>query len=334
MAHLIRNSLFGTITTALTNVATTVDSAEFANLPVVTAPDRMILILDPAGTGGGVEIMHITAHTAAATTVTVERAQEGTTAVAQASGATWFHGPSVNTLYGTPKEYNPKAAPDTANALDDEFLTEGSGTPAGWTLWDPGTTIASAEITEHGFEFNSTNVGGSTLGGYYKAAPGSPTGNRYSVYTTVSCAQEANVLHRAGIAIFDDVIANPATTQFRVLDIARDIDDTGPGPTVIQASDWSDFNSFVSNFRETEIGGGTVYMQAQVDLTSAFIRLYWSLDGLDWLRIANLSGGNYFVPDAVGLFVNRVGFPRFKNFRVVEDAEWNDPYPGRMTKTV
>lgn len=92
--RLRRNNIAGTITdNPLAIGATTINSAGFADLPVVDATNHLILILDPLEVGGTAEIVRVTAHTAAATSVTVVRGQEGSVARSHVFGTTWFHGP-------------------------------------------------------------------------------------------------------------------------------------------------------------------------------------------------------------------------------------------------
>jgi microcystin-dependent protein len=95
---LYRNFLSGTTTdNPLTNVATTVNGSAFSGLPEITAPDFMWLVLDPEGDDGAPEIVKITAHTALATSVTVERAQQNTSARQHDSGTTWHASPVTRT---------------------------------------------------------------------------------------------------------------------------------------------------------------------------------------------------------------------------------------------
>lgn len=100
MANEIRirqNFASGTITdNPLTNVATTINSAAFASLPAVTATGHMAIVLDPLASAGAPEIVYITAHTAAATSATVVRGQEGTAARQHASGIPWRHAALVS----------------------------------------------------------------------------------------------------------------------------------------------------------------------------------------------------------------------------------------------
>lgn len=77
-APTVYNFQSGSLSAQATDVATTLDSAQFADLPAITAPDTMFLTLDPSGSAGDPELVLITAHTAAATSVTVTRAQQTT----------------------------------------------------------------------------------------------------------------------------------------------------------------------------------------------------------------------------------------------------------------
>ena len=79
----------------LTNSATTLTSTELNVVPVIDTTNHMALILDPEETGGAPEIAYITAHTVGATTATILRGQEGTTARQHALSILWHHGPTI-----------------------------------------------------------------------------------------------------------------------------------------------------------------------------------------------------------------------------------------------
>lgn len=70
----------------------TLSSAALSSLAVVTAPDYALVVLDPGGVNGTPEVITVTAHTAAATTATITRASEGSTARAHPVGTSWVHG--------------------------------------------------------------------------------------------------------------------------------------------------------------------------------------------------------------------------------------------------
>lgn len=84
---------------------TSLSSAALSSLPTVTSPDIAALVLDPVGVGGVPECVWVTAHTAAATTATISRAAEGTTARAHGAGISWVHGPTIYDIRGTMPEY-------------------------------------------------------------------------------------------------------------------------------------------------------------------------------------------------------------------------------------
>lgn len=91
MARLWTDFIEGTIDTTLNAGDTTISGAFLTNLPAVSSPDFLALVLDPEGVGNGPEIVYVTAHTAAATTATVSRAQEGTSDVQHLSGTKAIH---------------------------------------------------------------------------------------------------------------------------------------------------------------------------------------------------------------------------------------------------
>lgn len=80
----------------LTSGATTLTSA---GLSVVTggvgSTEHFAVVLDPDGLDGAPEIAYVTALTAAATSGTIARGQEGTTARAHARDIPWIHAPTL-----------------------------------------------------------------------------------------------------------------------------------------------------------------------------------------------------------------------------------------------
>lgn len=75
----------------LSNSATTLNSTNLAGLPAVGSTEHVALVLDPTGVGNGPEIVWVTAHTGSATSATIVRAREGTSAVQHASTIAWVH---------------------------------------------------------------------------------------------------------------------------------------------------------------------------------------------------------------------------------------------------
>lgn len=89
MATIYSNFQQGTLSASLTNTATVLNSTNFVSLPTVASPDTMWLVLDPNSSGGTPEVVQVTIHTAAATTVTVTRGQQSSTARSHAAGIAW-----------------------------------------------------------------------------------------------------------------------------------------------------------------------------------------------------------------------------------------------------
>lgn len=128
MAVLYSNFLQGTLSSGITNSATSISSTAFANLPVVASPDILYLVLDPGQSAGVPEVVTVTAHTASATSVTVTRGSQGSTARSHLSGVTWTHSWT-------------KADAETVNPAGVISMFGGSSAPTGWLLCD-GTAVS------------------------------------------------------------------------------------------------------------------------------------------------------------------------------------------------
>lgn len=163
MANEIRarfNNVSGTLSGALTNVATSVSSAGLANLGVIDATNYAALSIEN-------EIVWVTAHTGGATTATIVRAQEGTAAAAHSSAVAWSHGPTAFDL-GT------DWAPYTPTNLN---ITTGNGTLVGRYTRIGRTIHAYVSFTLG--TTSSLTAGGAALGLPTAAAAGSYVGSTW-----------------------------------------------------------------------------------------------------------------------------------------------------------
>lgn len=124
----VRTNFLGGLTedNPLASGATTLNSAALAAAPAITSTQHMAIILDPDGVAGAPEVVYITAHTAAATSATILKGQEGTTARAHDRDTPWIHGPTIK-----------------------DFDASGGGVGLiGFTAYNPGTQqIVSATST-------------------------------------------------------------------------------------------------------------------------------------------------------------------------------------------
>lgn len=143
--RLRRSSLLGTLDTDLDDTDTIISSPELSDLPDVTAPDYMPLILDPAKLGGEPEIVWVTAHTGGDTTATVVRGKEtlyGSSAGrAHLTGVAWAHGPTAGEFVADYDGYVHDNSTDPIRLLNLVALTLDADITA-FT-----TTIAVTEVT-------------------------------------------------------------------------------------------------------------------------------------------------------------------------------------------
>lgn len=72
----------------------TLESADLADLPAIASPDIAVLVLGPLTETP--EIVHVTAHSAGATTATIARGQEGSAEAEWAQGTGWDHTPTAD----------------------------------------------------------------------------------------------------------------------------------------------------------------------------------------------------------------------------------------------
>lgn len=75
----------------LSSSATTLTSAGLAAVPAIGSTQHLAIVLDPDGINGAPEIIWVTAHTAGATTATIVRGKESSTARAHDRDISWVH---------------------------------------------------------------------------------------------------------------------------------------------------------------------------------------------------------------------------------------------------
>ena len=101
--RLRRNYMYGTIDVSNPqnmNVGdVTYTDASFAKIPAIPATAHFPITFEDAATGL-YEIMYVVAHTANSTTITVKRAQEGTTQLLWGPLSKWVHAPTVRDYHG------------------------------------------------------------------------------------------------------------------------------------------------------------------------------------------------------------------------------------------
>jgi hypothetical protein len=100
----------------LSSGATTLTSSSLTAMVVVGSTTHLPLVLDPDGVFGEPETVYVTAHTTSATTATILRGQEGTTARAHNRDTPWVHGPTARDFLPAPKTASRSASDLTFNS--------------------------------------------------------------------------------------------------------------------------------------------------------------------------------------------------------------------------
>lgn len=144
-----QNFLGGTLDSDHTSSTTTLTSAALAAMVAVAADDYMKIVLDPDGLAGEPEIVYVSVHPAAATTATIVRGQEGTTARAHRQDVPWVHAVVASDISGAWAAYTPAwTSNGTAPAL-------GNGTSVGAFRQEGKTVFFRIDLT-----FGSTSTFG------------------------------------------------------------------------------------------------------------------------------------------------------------------------------
>lgn len=89
MARKFQNFISGTLSAGISDTDTSITSTGFASMMAVSNPHTLTVVLDPAGSAGAPEIIHVTAHTGSSQTATVSRGQQGTTARPHNQNVAW-----------------------------------------------------------------------------------------------------------------------------------------------------------------------------------------------------------------------------------------------------
>lgn len=141
----------------------TLSSSALSSLATVTSPDTAMIVLDPGGVNGTPEVVTVTAHTAAATTATITRASEGSTARAHPVGTSWVHGATIYDFLQGPQIVgsNSNEATSTATGATDLLTISNLNIPVTSGIRITGVARKSAGAAAYaglGLKLNATIV--------------------------------------------------------------------------------------------------------------------------------------------------------------------------------
>lgn len=130
----------------LSSGATTLTSAGLAAVGTLGTDEYMVVILDPDGVDGEPEIAYITAHTSAATTATISRGLESSTARAHDRDTPWVHAATAQDFEGITLATQEQASAGLTTATTG--YTAGDTLGTGWVFTTMvGTTGGAARLT-------------------------------------------------------------------------------------------------------------------------------------------------------------------------------------------
>lgn len=128
----------GRLSSGISDVDVTISSPGLADLPEIVAPDYAIIVLDPDSVAGRPEVVRVTAHTASATSATVERGSEqltgGSPARSHASNMNWYHA-------ATPKDFEGMLPASLVDAAGDLIYATAADTVARLPLGTAGKVL-------------------------------------------------------------------------------------------------------------------------------------------------------------------------------------------------
>ena len=168
-AFVFANYVDTTLAAAASSTATSLSLSSSANLPTLESGDIMPLTLNDAATGLVYEIVYVTA--ISGTTLTVLRAQEGTSAQNWSSGDYAFTGPTAKTVAPVAGTHSPVAS-ETLPAANQLVVTPGTLTAAiDLTLNDAAAAGSGATVYGSASDYEVTAQSPVTTGSPYIELP-------------------------------------------------------------------------------------------------------------------------------------------------------------------
>jgi hypothetical protein len=229
MTVLLQDFLSGNLGSTLSiGAATGVTDSSFAALPAVTSPDTLKLVLDPDGTAGDPEIVTITDHTAASTTVNMTRGSEGTTARQHLSSTKWVNAVTTTDFNrigfdGTiTADLTGNADTATALAATKNFSLTGDVTAAAVAFDGSGNVELTTAMAN-----DSVDLGTHTTGNYVATVAGgtnidvSGSGSETAAVTVAHATMATptpSSSHNNGVAITTVTLTNGHVTDYTTYD--------------------------------------------------------------------------------------------------------------------
>lgn len=194
MARLRYNNQLGALGAALNGSDTTITFEDAPDFATITGSDFIPLILDPPSSLSPsvvYEVVHLTAYTSGATTGTIARAQEGTSASLHSEGAAWMCGPTAlsegeeaTRALAAEALLAPLASPEFTGTPTAPTKTAGDDSTAVATTAYADAAVAAEQTRATGAEADFAPIASPTFTGSPKAPTKSADDDSTNIATT------------------------------------------------------------------------------------------------------------------------------------------------------
>lgn len=280
---------------------TSFTSAALAALGVVDATNHATLIFDPDGVAGPPEIIWVVVHTAAATTATIQRAQESTSARNHNIDTPWIHAPTAADYTNTQNADRAWLRTGAISPLDDEFRSNALN--ASWVRYDTVANIVT--YTVGGDVINANHIGSTSDNAGPAHCLLKPIG-AMSYPLTVEVSVRMMRQYATNYQMVGPIITDGTAASNKAIWVMP------YGNTTIATANTFNTRTFAAlNGTQTtvyggvnwEIIGGQVYMRLRWSAANTF-QSEWSCDGVGWYRLPAADMSWTMTPTHVGFAIS------------------------------
>lgn len=286
-----------TLGAALTSTGTTITFPSAlqqygVNIPTLANGNWIMLTLSPVGGSGSVsqpERVMLTAYTAGATTGTITRAQEGSTAVAHSSGEPFCCAASSNDLAPLANIDTPLSLGSGVLGFDYEFNASSSSLPSGWSWINQGT--ATYQENYGAGLLVGTTQSGENYRGVVESFAGAPS--TWTLTAKMDFAIGNTQSSGGGL-----MLRESSSGKFYIFGMNYFLD--------VQLNHWASTTSVTGTDVTTNVAMTPSYFRVIKHSATSFDFLY-STQGTAWTTAIGAYNASYCVPDQIGFGVDANG---------------------------
>lgn len=176
--------------------------------------------------------------------------------------------------------WNPKLAPTSPNAKDDEFLDQ-SVDPK-WAEWDPAGMLTVSE-DDYGLRLDIADdpASAENIAGIYQAVP---TSDEFEIAARITVEGAAANYLTGGIFLAGNIAANPTTAPAFSTQIRISVN----GADNVEAMNISNYRSQTAAFSQIAYAD-TLYLAMQWKASTQRACVWYSRTGVGWIRLTSAS---------------------------------------------